>query len=166
MTLQEIAGHRTVVLEGGDGVGKSTLADLLVTQHDFTAAHSPRTPDHQDLTSRYRDLLAQPGRLVLDRSFVSELVYGPLYRDRSRLTWDQALELAGLVTTRDGVFLHLTAPAAIVHSRLKARDGQAPDLEAIAELSRAYQRVFRLLDSHATVFTYKTAPEAGCRPTG
>ncbi|MFJ9893636.1 hypothetical protein ACIQPR_09915 [Streptomyces sp. NPDC091280] len=105
-------------------------------------------------------------RTSLDRSFVSELVCGPLCRDRSRLTWHQALEPADLVTTRDGIFLHLTTPAVIVHSRLKARDGQAPDLEAIAELSHAYQRVFRLLESHATVVTYETAPEAGCRPTG
>ncbi|MFB7599817.1 hypothetical protein [Streptomyces sp. NPDC056160] len=161
VTLQEITRHRTVVLEGGDGVGKSTLAELLVTQHAFTTVHSPRTPDHQDLTSRYRGLLARPGRLVLDRSFVSELVYGPLYRDRSRLTWDQALELAGLVTTRDGVFLHLTAPARTVQSRLAARDGQAPDLDAIAELARAYEHVFRILARHAPVLTYDTAPQAG-----
>lgn len=32
VTTDEIARYRTVVLEGADGVGKSTLADLLVTQ--------------------------------------------------------------------------------------------------------------------------------------
>ncbi|MGJ5894310.1 hypothetical protein DF268_24105 [Streptomyces sp. V2] len=160
VTLQEIAGHRTVVLEGGDGVGKSTLAELLVTEHDFTRVHSPRTPDHQDLTGRYRDLLARPGRLVLDRSFVSELVYGPLYRARSRLTWDQALELADLVTTRDGLFVHLTAPAAIVHDRLTARDGHAPNLDTITELAHAYQHVFRTLAGHVPVLTYDTTADA------
>lgn len=165
VTLQEIARHHTVVLEGGDGVGKSTLAELLVTQHAFTRVHSPRTPDHQDLTTRYRDLLARPGQLVLDRSFVSELVYGPLYRDRSRLTWDQARELADLVTTRDGLFLHLVAPADMVQNRLMARDGQAPDLDAIAELAHAYQRVFRILADHVPVLTYDTAPDAR-RSTG
>ncbi|WP_405775562.1 hypothetical protein [Streptomyces sp. NBC_01538] len=165
VTIDEIARHRTVVLEGGDGVGKSTLASLLVTQHGFTAVHSPRTPDHQDLTHRYRDLLAQPGQLVLDRSFVSELVYGPLYRDRSRLTWDQALDLADLVTARDGVFLHLTAPAAVVHRRLMARDGQAPELEEIAALGDAYERVFRVLTGHVSAFTYAAEPESH-RPTG
>ncbi|GAA5707333.1 MULTISPECIES: hypothetical protein [Streptomyces] len=85
LTIEEITGHRTVVIEGGDGVGKSTLAKLLVAQHGFISVHSPRTPDHQDLVSRYRELLARPGRLVLDRSFLSELVYGPLYRGHSRL---------------------------------------------------------------------------------
>lgn len=165
VTIDEIARHRTVVLEGGDGVGKSTLADLLVTQRGFTAVHSPRTPDHQNLTCRYRDLLARPGRLVLDRSFVSELVYGPLYRDRSRLTWEQALGLADVVTARDGVFLHLTAPAAVVRSRLMTRDGQAPELEEIAALGDAYERVLRALADHVSVLTYAAEPESP-RPTG
>ncbi|WP_329155684.1 hypothetical protein OIU91_40880 (plasmid) [Streptomyces sp. NBC_01456] len=158
VTVEEIARHRTVVLEGGDGVGKSTLAGLLVP-HGFTSVHSPRTPDHEDLTRRYRDLLVRPGRLVLDRSFISELVYGPLYRDQSRLTWDQALVLADLVTARDGVFLHVTAPATTVRHRLKTRDGQAPALDEITTLAAAYQQVFRALADHATVLTYNTAPE-------
>ncbi|MFI0242829.1 hypothetical protein [Streptomyces sp. NPDC016845] len=157
VTLEEITGHRTIVIEGGDGVGKSTLAHLLVTQYGFTAIHSPQTPNHQNLTSRYRDLLARPGPLVLDRGFLSELVYGPLYRGYSRLTWSQALDLAQLVTARDGIFLHLTAPAGTVRSRLSARDGRAPDLEAIKELADAYQRVFHVLARHVPVLTYDTA---------
>lgn len=165
VTADEIARYRTVVLEGGDGVGKSTLADLLVTHHDFIAVHSPRTPDHENLIERYRKLLARPGRLVLDRSFISELVYGPLYRGQSRLTWHQALELAGIVSARNGVFLHLTAPAATVQSRLAARDGQAPGLDTITELADAYHSVFRVLASHAPVLTYDSTTE-GSRPNG
>ncbi|MGW1055946.1 hypothetical protein [Streptomyces sp. NPDC002521] len=165
MTLEEIAAHRTIVLEGGDGVGKSTLAHHLVSQYGLTAVHSPRTPDHQDLINRYRDLLARPGRLVMDRSFLSELVYGPLYRGHSRLTWSQALDLAQLVTARGGVFLHLTAPAATVRQRLKDRDGQAPAAEEITALADAYQRAFRTLTHHVPVLTYDTASNAN-RPTG
>ncbi|MEU9282909.1 hypothetical protein [Streptomyces sp. NPDC048341] len=165
MTADEIARYRTVVLEGRDGVGKSTLAALLVTHHAFVTVHSPRTPDHQNLSDRYRDLLARPGRLVLDRSFISELVYGPLYRGQSRLTWHQALELAGLVSARDGVFLHLTAPPATVQSRLAARDGQAPSLYTITELADAYHRTFRILARHAPVRTYDSTAEAS-RPNG
>ncbi|WP_327359544.1 hypothetical protein [Streptomyces sp. NBC_01304] len=160
VTVAQIARHRTVVIEGCDGVGKSTLAQLLVTQHGFDAVHSPRTPDHQDLMSRYRDLLARPGRLVLDRCFVSELVYGPLYRGYSRLTWNQALDLAELVTHRDGVFLHLTAPTTALRHRLHTRDGHAPPADEVTELVDAYQRAFRTLSSHAPVLVYNTATRA------
>lgn len=165
VTVEEIASHRTIVAEGPDGVGKSTLAHHLASSYGFTAVHSPRTPDHQNLINRYRDLLARPGRLVLDRSFLSELVYGPLYRDRSRLTWSQVLDLAQLVTARDGVFLHLTAPATTVHQRLKARDGHAPALQQITALAHAYQRAFDTLSSHAPVLTYDTASNSN-RPPG
>jgi hypothetical protein len=34
--------------------------------------------DRALLLAKYRSILARPGPLVLDRSFVSELVYGPL----------------------------------------------------------------------------------------
>ncbi|MFF1342085.1 hypothetical protein ACFVYT_30055 [Streptomyces sp. NPDC058290] len=90
----ELAAYRTLVLEGCDGAGKSTLAALFAARHGFTVIHSPRTPD---LTARY---LAQGGRLILDRSFISELVYGPLLRGASRIpghrhtTWPRPLPTA------------------------------------------------------------------------
>lgn len=156
MTLEAVAAHRTVIVEGSDGVGKSTLARALVVHHGFTAVHSPRTPDHQNLVNRYRDLLARPGCLVLDRSFVSELVYGPLYRGGSRLTWPQALELADLVTARHGLFLHLTAPPSTIRHRLKVRDGHAPSLEEITALAEAYHRTLRALAVDVPVVTCDT----------
>ncbi|MEU4845800.1 hypothetical protein [Streptomyces gilvosporeus] len=55
MNLDEIAGeYQNLVLEGCDGVGKSTLGERLSTDHGFAVVHSPKTPDHLDLASRYR----------------------------------------------------------------------------------------------------------------
>ncbi|MFE9445169.1 hypothetical protein ACFYO2_40860 [Streptomyces sp. NPDC006602] len=99
------AAHRTVVLEGCDGAGKSTLATRLAREHGFTVIHCPRTPDSVNLLQRYQTLLARPGRLVLDRCFLSELAYGPLYCSGSRITWDEARTLAKSVANWDGVFL-------------------------------------------------------------
>jgi thymidylate kinase len=163
VTLDQIARHRTVVIEGCDGAGKSNLARQLVAQYGFVAVHCPRTPDHQDLMNRYRELLARPGRLALDRSFLSELVYGPLYRNGSRLTWDQALALAHLVTQRDGIFLHLTEPPEVLCQRLVDRDGEAPDLRVISDLADAYEIAVRTLSSHVPVLTY--SPASGTIPT-
>lgn len=158
LSIEQIAQHHTVVLEGCDGAGKSTLTELLTAGHGFASVHSPRTPDDQDLPRRYRELLDQPGRLVMDRCFLSELVYGPLYRGHSRLTWRQVLDLARLVTERGGVFIHLTAPAEVLHDRLKARDGHAPPLAEITAVACAYQQAFDILSTHALVLTYDTTP--------
>jgi hypothetical protein len=54
MELGVISAHRTVVLEGCDGVGKSTLAQRLALDFGFTIVHSARTPDGVNLAERYR----------------------------------------------------------------------------------------------------------------
>jgi thymidylate kinase len=153
------AAHRTLVLEGCDGAGKSTLATRLAREHGFTVIHCPRTPDAVNLLQRYQDLLARPGRLVLDRCFLSELAYGPLYRGGSRITWDEARTLAKIVTNRDGVFLHLTASAETIRACLLRRDSEAPPLEEIAVLLEAYQTVFTTLRESVPAITFDATAE-------
>ncbi|MEU3183037.1 hypothetical protein ABZ707_02305 [Streptomyces sp. NPDC006923] len=156
---EEAAAYRTIILEGCDGTGKSTIATHLARTHDFNTVHSLRTPDHLDLAGRYRDLLQQPGRLILDRCFISELVYGPLRRGRSRLTWAQAFDLAEAVAARDGVFLHLTAPPTVIRARLLERDGTAEDLSELTAIVSAYHRTFETITSYAPVLTIDTSIE-------
>ncbi|MCP2257235.1 Thymidylate kinase [Streptoalloteichus tenebrarius] len=157
MNPDEFAGYRTVVLEGCDGVGKSTLGERLSTHHGFTLVHSPRTPDHLDLATRYRTLLAGEGKILFDRCFISELVYGPLHRGRSRINWSQAIDLAESVIKRAGVLVHLTAPPAIIRQRLLARDGAAAHLEEISALVTGYARVFSTLADYTPVLTLDTS---------
>ncbi|MEV3853109.1 hypothetical protein AB0J38_02160 [Streptomyces sp. NPDC050095] len=166
VTIDEIAArHRTLAVEGCDGAGKTTLALGLAHTHDFAVVHSPRTPDHLDLASRYRELLGQPGRLLLDRCFLSELVYGPLLRGRSRINWAQAIDLAEAVVDRGGMFVHLTAPPAVIRRRLHDRDGEAPELEEVSALVTSYQRAFETLAAYCPVTTIDTSitalPSAG-----
>jgi thymidylate kinase len=162
VSTPEIPGaYRTIVIEGCDGTGKSTLAEHLATEHGFTVIHSPRTPDHVDLAGRYRRILAEPGLLALDRAFVSELVYGPLYRGRTRMSWEDTFDLAESVKNRAGVFLHLTGTPGAVAARLAARDGHTPELSELTALIDAYRRVFATIEAHAPVHTLDidTIPE-------
>jgi thymidylate kinase len=166
VNLDEMADtHDTFVLEGPDGVGKSTLAERLSAQHGFRVIHSPRTPDHLDLATRYREILGGTGRILFDRCFVSELVYGPLRRGRSRITWSEALDLAESVVDRKGLFVHLTAPPPVIRRRLLDRDGQAASEEEVAALVTGYQRVFSTLADYTKVITLNTTghgfPSAG-----
>jgi hypothetical protein len=118
--------------------------------------HSGRTADGVDLVSRYRSILAVPGKIVLDRSFISELVYGPLQYGRSRLTASDAAELAFLVAARRGVLVHLTGLPVTIAARLGARDGSAPPVERIRALTDAYRDVFAALAGTAPIITADT----------
>jgi thymidylate kinase len=144
------AAYRIVVIDGCDGTGKTTLAGQLADHHGYQVVHSPMTPDDVDLAGRYRSILGQPGRVVLDRCFVSELVYGPLHRGRSRLTAGEAAVLAKAVADAGGVFIHLTGEPAAVCARLLARDGTA-DPNQVAALLAGYERAFAAIAEHATV---------------
>jgi len=150
------AGYEVIVLEGCDGTGKTTLANALATRHRYAVVHSGRTPDDVDLVARYRSILAFHGKIVLDRSFISELVYGPLQHGRSRLTTSDAAELALRVGARGGVLVHLTGFPETIVTRLRARDGSAPPVERIYALIEAYRSAFAALAETAPIITADT----------
>lgn len=157
------ATYRIVAVDGTDGTGKTTLVNRLRAEHGFTIIHSARTPDGVDLPARYRRILTMPGPLALDRCFVSELVYGPLFHGRSRITWDEAVDLAHTFTARRGVLVHVTASAETIRNRLLARDATNPDLAALDELRANYELVFTGLAEHVPVIRFDTT---GASPTG
>jgi hypothetical protein len=154
------AGHPVIVLEGCDGTGKSTLATLLGTQYGYTIIRSGRLPDGADLAERYREPLERPGNLVLDRSFITELVYGPLRAGgRSRITPDQSASLAFTVADRGGVLVHLTAHPKALAWRLRQRDGHAPPLSWLRSVVRSYRNVFGALDGAAPIVRIDTTAD-------
>ena len=96
------------VVEGPDAVGKTTYADRLaadlaeVTGQEVRRVHN----DAEDaklpgsLYAHYRaqlydaaDFAKQGIATVIDRTFLSEAIYGPVYRGRSRITKLQAQRL-------------------------------------------------------------------------
>ena len=148
--------YEIVVLEGCDGTGKTTIACNLAERHGYAVVHSDRPPDAADLAERYRSIMALPGKLALDRSFISELVYGPFKYGQSRLSAPDAAELAFRVADRGGVLVHLTGRPDAIAARLRARDGYAPPLERIGALIEAYRRVFDALVGAAPTITADT----------
>ncbi len=152
-----LAAYPVVVLDGCDGTGKTTLAELLRDRRGHVVIHSGRTPDGTDLAERYRHLLATPGRIVLDRSFISELVYGPLFHGGSRITAAAAIDLARGVARRDGALVHLTGNPDAIMRRLRSRDGTAPPPARVSAIIDAYHAAFTLFDGSAPVITIDTA---------
>ncbi|MEY2248530.1 hypothetical protein AB8A21_37345 [Streptomyces sp. BF23-18] len=146
---QALTECRTLVVEGPDGLDRRPFLAELVRRR-FTIRPLRGHLHHVDPTRPYRELLSAPGRLAVDGGLVHELVYGPLRRGRSRVTWIQALDFAEAVAERGGALVHLTGPT--------------DDTEAV----RAYGRVLRTLAQHVPVLTLDTGEpaEAVHDPTG
>lgn len=145
-------GHDTIVIDGCDGTGKTTLAEELAARFGVAVHHSARTPDGIDLITWYQGILALPGLLILDRGFLSEPVYGPRYHGRSRLTDTQIITLAGEVADRRGICVHVTAAAASIRERLVARgEPTVPDIDEIETISALYDDVFAKIRDHVPV---------------
>ena len=157
MQWDELAArYPVIVLEGCDGTGKTTRAAELADQHGYTVIHSSDVADPDGLADAYHAVLRRPGKLALDRSFVSELVYSQLRAGRMRLTGREAAELAFALADRGGVLVHLTAHPKALAWRLRARDGYAPPLDRLRVLLATYRDVFRALDGTAPILTVDT----------
>ncbi|MCX4903051.1 hypothetical protein [Streptomyces sp. NBC_00878] len=143
-TLHEALGRcRTLVVEGPDGIDRSGLLAELV-RNGFMIRRSRGHLHHVDPTRPYRELLAAPGRLAVDGGIIHELVYGPLRRGHSRVTWIQALDFAESVAERDGALLHVTD------------SGRETGTES-ADAADAYLRAVRTLAQHVPVVTLDIA---------
>ncbi|MFD5074126.1 hypothetical protein [Streptomyces sp. NPDC058371] len=148
MNLQQaLTQCRTLVVDGPEDASRSGLMSELA-RHGFTIRHAREALHHLDPTLPYRELLAMPGRLAVDGSIIHELVYGPLRRGHSRVTWIQALDFAEAVAERDGALIHLTSSAPARPAPCPA--AQQPDG---ADAVSAYARAFRTLAQHVPVVT-------------
>lgn len=86
-----------IIVEGADGVGKTTFVKHLQQLTDAAVLHRG-VPTHDNIWDEYTlDLLqyepqTSPARgvnnIICDRWHWGELIYGPLYRGESKLTGD------------------------------------------------------------------------------
>lgn len=123
------------LIEGADATGKSSFVRRM-------AAHNPAYPepriihndasDHKLPGSLYRHYRAQLLDAIdfrdtagvttyIDRSFLSELIYGELYRGRARITPRQARRLERLADRHGVVLLGMVADLNVRRLRMRAR---------------------------------------------
>jgi thymidylate kinase len=136
--------YQTVILEGTDGTGKSTRAKILCEHYGFAVVHSPKSPADVDVFERYRSILRAEGKLVLDRSFLSEVAYGKVLRGHSRLTEGQVLDLTDQVAKRQGIIVYLRASISSI--RIRRCDDQWDEV-TVRKLQLEYERMLdQLID--------------------
>ena len=117
-----------IIVEGIDGVGKTTLVDYIVEQ-GLEKHHFDYDEKNMDLYKKYMRVLNSSNlSKVLDRSFISEMVYGPVIRGKSKLELEQFKRLLLEYKKSRTSIIYLTAPKEIL---LKRREKDLTDFEMI-----------------------------------
>lgn len=146
-----------IVLEGCDGVGKSTIVESLAgfarsAGMGVTLLHKGK-PEHDDPFIEYETELVDyaPGKneLVLcDRWHWGEAIYGPRYRGKSLLDEVGLRHIDLFLRTRGALQVLLDLPAAIVQQRLSQRGDDLVDIDHVPDIMEKYRVLVANMGQH------------------
>ena len=140
-----------IVLEGIDGVGKTTLANLLSKVYNADIIHATReTPNDWAWFNELMDL-AKDRNIIMDRSFWGQFVYQE--PDERKLSWEQLHELEHRLYQEDGKLIYVTANTSDILERLR---GRAETLSRPLDLLKERYEAVILL-SECPVIIYNTS---------
>ena len=117
------------IIEGPDGAGKTTLVEQIKKSHMNTKVlhfGAPQTPEEADnyykVYAAAINAMRDDEVLIFDRSWYSDMVYGPVMRNRQEMTQEHADMLSAMVVARGGgIIIYCTAPIKVLWSRCQRR---------------------------------------------
>lgn len=128
-----------IIIEGPDGAGKSTLAKSLADRLDMNILKM--TANGGQSVPEYLQKLKCDG-VIIDRCWVSELVYSDLFGREPRIGNDDAEALTEFCGLTGVPIIVLLPPLHVVIGRLNARGDEYADVVCpnIAEIYRRYRQ--------------------------
>ena len=146
-----------LIIEGIDGVGKTTLVEYLQS-YGMKKYHFDYDSKNMDLFSKYmKVLLENDSELVLDRSFISEMVYGPVIRNKCKLSLEDYTKILIAYKNAGAKIIYLTAPKDVL---LKRRNDEKSDYEVITnhyeELNKKYDEIMEYSSKFIDVIAINT----------
>ena len=146
-----------LILEGVDGAGKSTLSEEF-RKKGYEIIHRVYDPTYLSFFETYRDLLiGMDDRTILDRSFISEIIYGKVLRGISRLSNQEMIELLKVTANKQGKVLYCYASEDIIVRRLSIRSLAHKDvMQRLPELVAEYKTVLEIVAMYVPVVMIDT----------
>lgn len=145
-----------IILEGPDGSGKTTLAEQLHRQTGFMKLRrSQETDKVADLFKEYEQALKAGKNCIMDRSWYSEMVYGPVMREGSAISYPQMYELERLAVKNGAIIIHCMAPETTLWKRcLRRGEDYITDREKFHQICDGFNVLMHNVPHYIPVTTY------------
>ena len=125
---------------------------------------APQTPEEADnyykvYAKAINDMHSDSEVLIFDRSWYSDMVYGPVMRNRQEMTQEHADMLSAMVVARGGgIIIYCTAPIKVLWSRCQRRGETYLQNQAqLQAISVGYSKVMAENVRFLPVVRYDTA---------
>lgn len=146
-----------IIVEGIDGVGKSTFVQEL-SLYGYKRHHFNFDEKNMNLYLKYSSVLSKSdSKTALDRSFISEMVYGPVIRGGSKLTDFEFIQLLKSYGNNGFKLFYLHATKKCLLER-RASDFQ--DYEMLLKYGDAlllqYEKVIKISRDYLDIIFYNT----------
>lgn len=147
-----------IILEGIDGTGKTTVADYL-NQNGYSTYHFAYDEKNKNIVDKYIDLLNRKTQnMVLDRCFISELVYGPVLRKSCKLNKEQLENILLKYKQVNPTVLYFKANKEdILQRRSKDKDDYQMLKSNYNELNNRYEKVIKVISRYLNVIEINTS---------
>lgn len=120
-----------IIIEGCDGVGKTTLANKLAKVFNASVEHDK----HPETYSNYMNRLQKPGNVIFDRFMIGQFVYNS--SEERPMSYRELSDLIDYCKSRpDVVLIYVTLDKEVLLNRLLSRDKAEyeKDLEMMKKL--------------------------------
>lgn len=141
------------LVEGADGVGKSTYCNQLCKKYNGIIHHVdgkfPNTLNEysfliSDLIKKAKSLNKQA--IIFDRGWIGELVYGPKYRGTSRITREEIKTIELYIAKQDcelkNIFIYNHPETILNIYKVRGETIAEHDLKAIEDIQNTFKTEF------------------------
>lgn len=145
-----------IIIEGPDGAGKTTLAKYLNEGFNIPVLHRTKPKDEEEkktMMRGYLDDIQEQRSIVWDRCWYSEMVYGPIMRDKS---WISVKEMWDLERSMGkALIIYCTGNVNTLWQRCKERgEDYIMSKEQLAKIKNGFDELFYDTYHFIPVVTY------------
>lgn len=144
-----------IIIEGIDGAGKSTVCAELI-KIGYTIYHLQY--DEKNEEGALNLLYKCNDHFVLDRSFITEMVYGPILRSKSRINDKQANNIIKQYSLNDCKVIYLKA---LKNDLLIRRKKDLEDYNIILnyyeQIMESYEKVLSVVSKQIPTYVIDTS---------